>query len=293
MKKPFVMRVKDFGNRLKTLNLFLALMPQDEEKDLIFTDTDLKALILKSMPPTWQNSYLLKGTRITDDFRQMLAYFVHFQSITDLQATIRSNPGSATWDQKKHNKYARTNHERSGRFPVPIHGGRTEGNRIPRKTHSTSQGPFVDFRGPCPVHPMSTHTWGDCFNNPKNKVTEGPNNKIQHERNHGQGHFYLTRGQGCGQGQGCHFYNAPCLPNPFPTLYIEQAPTNTPTDALSTVTNTDYSNMSNNQTYMVKHIQKPNRGETHSQWLYDNVVNCKAVNMEDINCCKTAKNKIC
>ena len=223
----------------------------------------------------------------------MLAYFVQFQSITDSQATIRSNPGSATWDQKKHNKYTHTNHGRSGRFTSSIHSGQTEGNRIPRKTHSNSQGPFIDFRGPCPVHPMSTHTWGDCFNNPKNKVTEGPNNKIQHERNHGQGHFYLTRGQGCGQGQGCHFYNAPCLPNPFPTLYIEQAPTNTPTDALSTVTNTDYSNMSNNQTYMVKHIQKPNRGETHSQWLYDNVVNCKAVNMEDINCCKTANNKIC
>ena len=68
MKKPFVMRVKDFGNRLKTLNRFLALMPQDEEKDMIFTDTDLKALLLKSMPHTWQNSYLLKGTRITDDF---------------------------------------------------------------------------------------------------------------------------------------------------------------------------------------------------------------------------------
>ena len=30
----------------------------------------------------------------------MLAYFVQFQSITDSQATIRSNPGSASWDQK-------------------------------------------------------------------------------------------------------------------------------------------------------------------------------------------------
>ena len=63
-------------------------------------------------------------------------------------------------------------------------------------------------------------------------------------------------------------------------------------DALSTVTDTGNSNMSNNQTYMVKHIQKPNRGENHSQWLYDDVVNCKAVNIEDINCCETANNKI-
>ena len=139
---------------------------------------------------------------------------------------------------------------------------------------------------------MSTHTLGDCFNNPKNKVSEGPNNKIQHERNHGQGYFYSTRGRGRRQGCERHFYNAPRLPNPFPTLYIEQAPTNTPTDALSMVTNTDNSNMSNKQTYMVKHIQKPNRGENHSRWLHDEVVNCEAVNIEDINCCKTANNKI-
>ena len=76
-------------------------MPWDKEKDLIFTDTDLKALLLKSMPPTWQNLYLLKGTQIMGDFQQMLAYFVQFQSITDSQATIRSNPSSTTWDQKK------------------------------------------------------------------------------------------------------------------------------------------------------------------------------------------------
>ena len=40
MKKPFTMKVKDFGNRLKTLNLYLTLMPHSEEKDTVFTDTD-------------------------------------------------------------------------------------------------------------------------------------------------------------------------------------------------------------------------------------------------------------
>ena len=43
MKKHFGMKVKDFGNRLKTLNQFLALMPHDEDKDTIFSDSDLKA----------------------------------------------------------------------------------------------------------------------------------------------------------------------------------------------------------------------------------------------------------
>lgn len=68
MRMPFMMRVMDFGNRLKTLNQFLALKPWDEDKDMIFSDTDLKVQLLKSMPSTWQNSDHLKGTQITDIF---------------------------------------------------------------------------------------------------------------------------------------------------------------------------------------------------------------------------------
>ena len=60
MKKPYIMEVKNFGNWLKTLNCFLTLMPHDEDKDTVFTDTDLKAILLKSVPSAWQNAYLLK-----------------------------------------------------------------------------------------------------------------------------------------------------------------------------------------------------------------------------------------
>ena len=84
MRKPYSMKVKDFGNRKKTLNRFLALMPH-EDQDSVFTDTDLKALLLKSMPLSWQNAYLLKGTCVSDNFCQMLSYFVQSQSIGDSQ----------------------------------------------------------------------------------------------------------------------------------------------------------------------------------------------------------------
>ena len=46
-------------------------------------------------------------------------------------------------------------------------------------------------------------------------------------------------GGGGSQGHGCRFYNPPHRPNPFPPLYIEQAPTNAPLDTLSMVTNTN------------------------------------------------------
>ena len=70
MKKPIIMKVKDFGNRLKTLNRFLTLMPHDDNNDLVFTDTDLKALLFMLMQLLWQNANLLKGTHVSDDFWQ-------------------------------------------------------------------------------------------------------------------------------------------------------------------------------------------------------------------------------
>ena len=80
---------------LKTLNRFLTLMPCDEDKDMMFASMDLKALLLKTMPSSWQNSYFLKGAQITDDFWQVLAYFIQFQNITDTQMVSRSNLASA------------------------------------------------------------------------------------------------------------------------------------------------------------------------------------------------------
>ena len=114
MKKPFVMRVKDFGNRLKTLNQLLTLIPHDKHKDMIFSDNDLKALLLKSMPTSWQYAYLLKGTCVTDDFCKMLAYFVQFQSITDTHTMSKSFSTAQELSTTRQYKYTCTNHGQSG-----------------------------------------------------------------------------------------------------------------------------------------------------------------------------------
>ena len=164
---------------------------------------------------------------------------------------------------------------------------------IPRKTKSTVIGPFIDFWGPCPVYPMSSHTWGDCFNNPKNKALDGQHDNTRHNAHHySRGSYYMSRGRGCGLGQGRHSNNVPLLTNPFPTLYIEQAPANTPLDALSTVTNTNNSASGNNQAHILKQIKKPNRGEKDSRQLYNNVVKCETVYINDIYCCETAADAI-
>ena len=280
MKKPFGMKVKDFRNRLKTLNQFLALMPHDKDKDTIFSDSDLKALLLKSMPISWQNAYLLKGTWVTDDFCQMLAYFVQFQSIMEKQTMSKSFSTTQELSTTRQHKYTHTNWGQSSCFPSSFQGGQTHMDHIPRKMKTNSQGPFIIFKGPCPVHPMSSHTWGGCYNNPKNKTLNGQDNSTWHDNSHSWSQYYSTTGQEYGRGHGRNDNNAPQLTNPFPTLYIEQAPTNAPIDALSTVTNTDNSTVGN-PTYVVKHItQKPKRGEYNSRRLYDEVINCDTVYLD-------------
>ena len=161
MKKPYTMKVKDFGNRLKMLNCFLTLMPHNDGKDTVFTDTDLKALLLKSMPLTWQNSYLLIGTCTSDNFRKMLSYFIQLQSITDTQAISRSGIIPQINDNRNQHKYICTNCGRSGQFSSSFQNRQNNIDRIPRKQKPNNQGPFVNFKGPCPVHPMASHAWGD------------------------------------------------------------------------------------------------------------------------------------
>ena len=161
---------------------------------MVFTDTDLKALLFKLMPLSWQNAYLLKGTCVSDDFQQMLSYFIQFQSITDNQTGLKIYSASQGLNNERQHKYSHTNRGQSGHFPSSYQSGQNITDQIPRK-NTGIQGPFVDFWGPCPVHPMSSHTWGDCFNNPKNKTSEGQNNNLHSMETHsGHGYHFSTRG---------------------------------------------------------------------------------------------------
>ena len=133
VRKPYTMKVKDLDNRLKMLNRFLTLMPHDDEKDAVFTDANLKALLLKSMPLTWQNSYLQKGTCTSDNFRRMLSYFVQLQSITDTQVLSRSGATFQNIDSRNQHKCIRTNRGQNGHFPSSFQNRQNNMDHIPRK----------------------------------------------------------------------------------------------------------------------------------------------------------------
>ena len=52
------MKVKDFGHWLTMLHFFKTLIPHDDKENIMFTDTDLKALLLNFMLLSLEYSYL-------------------------------------------------------------------------------------------------------------------------------------------------------------------------------------------------------------------------------------------
>ena len=144
MRKPYTMKVKDFGNCIKTLNCFLALMPHDKQ-DSTFTETDLKALLLKSMPLAWQNTYMLKDTCATDNFCQMLLYFVQTQSIGDNQT--RSTPSLPPTNTRSTGGRFSQSCSGRGQFgkPSSLSYGDHQNSHIPCKIDTSHRGDYLDY----------------------------------------------------------------------------------------------------------------------------------------------------
>ena len=109
----------------------------------------------------------------------------------------------------RQHKYTCTNCGQSSCFPSSLQGGQTHIDHIPRKVKINPQGPFIDFKGPCPVHPMSSHTWGGCSHNPKNKALNGQDNSTQYDNSQSQSQYYSTRGQGYDRGCGHNYDDTP------------------------------------------------------------------------------------
>ena len=51
---------------------------ENDKEDSSSSELDLKALLLKSMPTSWQHAYALKVTHTSDNYCHMLSSFVQY-----------------------------------------------------------------------------------------------------------------------------------------------------------------------------------------------------------------------
>ena len=141
------MKVQEFGNCLRVLNHLLDLLP-DSREDRNFTEGELKTIFLNAMPLTWQQAYMLKGTRATDTFKELVAYFTTYQTIADTNDQIKSTIPT----EQMVFLYERSTNHFWHVVTNPFQG----------------RSSTVRYGDCCPQHPNSNHTWINCFCNPRN-----------------------------------------------------------------------------------------------------------------------------
>ena len=73
---------------------------------------------------------------------------------------------------------------------------------IPHKSNKGPRGVYSDYNGPCPVHPTLTHTWDNCFNNPKTNFKGSQNVRNQERGGQTRRGLYYSNQRGWGSGRG-------------------------------------------------------------------------------------------
>jgi hypothetical protein len=170
------MKVLDFANRLRTVNQLLKMIPHDANKQSVLSDADLKTIFFKAMPTAWQQEFELQGKTLDDDYCAAVNYFVTQQTIKDAQKDRNEGARKRKQDDRNgRHQQGRGTHKKCGnnkRFD----SRKTENKKV-----------FVDYKGPCPVHPNANHTWGECFNNPRNATNNGGAGRGGRNCNSGRG----------------------------------------------------------------------------------------------------------
>jgi hypothetical protein len=178
------MLVMDFGARIKTLN---RLMPHPEDQNGLSKE-DMRIIIIRSMPNEWQQEFELNHAKTSDQsIRSVLAYFESQQSFTDQNKHLPKNSFQTITQNRlriaEGNRVMCQENERVTRqfyndnFTPSGHGraraivnaaGRAWDRQVTVR-HQALQASrtYHDYRGPCPVHPEGSHTWGNCFQNPR------------------------------------------------------------------------------------------------------------------------------
>jgi hypothetical protein len=142
----------------------------------------------------------------------MSLYFVQFKSITDNQKSIKTFSTLQSLDNGKQYKYICTTYGHSGQFSSFFQSGRADIDCILQKSKQTLKDLLCTIKDPIP-----SHKWGDCFNNLKNKTSEGQHNNNNLNKKHHNRHrnYSFPRGQRRGHRCGCGSCNVLTFPIHF------------------------------------------------------------------------------
>ena len=161
--KPRDVSVQSFYYRLLELNSYVPWLPGTTAA---LTDDQLKQALYDSMPAIWKERFINAGK---SPGQQTTAELLHYFRTQERQAALKQQENAAS--QRIASRKAKKHH------PSRVINSTSTNNKSPSSRKNTSkskdkkekrQGSRVADSDPCPVHPGTAHTWGECFLNASN-----------------------------------------------------------------------------------------------------------------------------
>jgi hypothetical protein len=175
-KKPMEKSVVEHLNRCEMLFDYIDLLPGDRTMKL--TDKERKLYFFKTFPNAWKEAFI------------KTAKDLYSCDLDDMKEFMMRQKTSSDSEEQKRKKLEEKKKKKSNDNPNSKDNNSNRRNKSNyRKQENNGNGKFqskqISDDKPCPIHPGTKHTWGQCNMNPKSRRQTGPYdpNKNQYNRN--------------------------------------------------------------------------------------------------------------
>ena len=164
--KPRFMKTQAFYYRLRELNEQVEYLPGEEDK---LNLDQLDQAFHDGMPSVWRERYTNAGRSVrTDEHSALLKFFRDQQHASD-RAAVRNARTQKDSSKKKASSSNSASFKSKDKLPVKkTKWDSKHKSKNPSTKDKKGPGRISDDT-PCPIHPGSTHNWGECFQNVANK----------------------------------------------------------------------------------------------------------------------------
>ena len=171
VRKPSNLTVAQFVARLKLLNSYLPFMPTLNAGDNdTLNEAELQIILEHAVPGSWRHQLVVSGRYKDMDFNDVVAYFKTLENLEEesgrgtTASRIRGGgnaQGAGRNNNTKNGGNGRSSQSNANHNNRNRQGGGGNGGQSRRSQRN--KGPW------CPVHKTTSHSWDQCYSNPKNQ----------------------------------------------------------------------------------------------------------------------------
>jgi hypothetical protein len=269
LKRPSAMPATMFRAGLQYGNTYIYLLPgaPEDEVDAIIPDNVLRDIMYDASSVGTQKAFEAHGKILEDETLDSVTDWINkwdnqfqmqeFRGIQNYHHVIDNNMAAAMGAmtiRRNDNKYSdqQSNRNNDDRYLTNVNDNAIHGNNGDNNnSNNNGRGKCIPDDDPCPVHPGSNHTWGQCQLNRYGDNNGGNIYHSENKRNYYNSYGRNTNHNTNGDGRGSNRDNVDEEDTADEPLIIVEGNNNNDKE-MNTTTIRDYNNYNNNDVHYIK-----------------------------------------